>query len=67
MTPREKIPTTVKAVTYKGAVYCPICTHIVDAEVTQTGRRVFAKTGQKCPRCSSPLDAAAVVRFDRAA
>jgi endogenous inhibitor of DNA gyrase (YacG/DUF329 family) len=67
MTARDKVPATAKAITDKGAVHCPICTHTVEAEVTQIGRRVFAKPGQKCPRCSSPLDAAAVVRFDRAA
>ena len=67
MTPQEKIIATVKTTTYTGAVHCPICTHTVDAEITQIGRRIFAKPGQKCPRCASALDAAAVVRFDRAA
>jgi len=67
MTRQEKIITTARTVTYKGAVHCPICTHTVEAEITQVGRRIFAKPGQKCPRCSSALDAAAVVRLDQAA
>jgi uncharacterized protein (UPF0212 family) len=51
----------------KGAVHCPSCTHNVDADVLQQGRRMFVKPGQKCPRCSSTLDAAFILRFDRAA
>jgi hypothetical protein len=51
----------------RGAVHCPICTHNVDADIVQTGRRVMVKPGQKCPRCSSTLDVAYIIRFDRAA
>ncbi len=50
-----------------GAVHCPSCTHNVDAELVNQGRRAFVKPGQKCPRCSSTLDAAYILRFDKAA
>jgi hypothetical protein len=50
-----------------GAVHCPICTHTVNAEIMQMGRRASVKPGQKCPRCASALDAAYIWRFDRAA
>lgn len=53
--------------TSTGAVHCPICTHTVSAEVVHAGKRVVVKPGQKCPRCSSTLDAAYILRFDRAA
>lgn len=51
----------------KGWVYCYICTHTVEAQVVVAGRRVEVKAGQKCPRCSSSLGAAAVVRTEEAA
>jgi hypothetical protein len=51
----------------KGYVHCPICTHTVEAQVVSNGRHVIAKPGQKCPRCSSTLDAAYVLGMDRAA
>jgi uncharacterized protein (UPF0212 family) len=51
----------------KGAVHCPMCTHTVDAEVVQFGRRTYVQPGQKCPRCASSLDAAYILRMDRAA
>ena len=38
-------------------VYCPICTHTVEAEIQSHERRVFVRPGQKCPRCSGSLDA----------
>lgn len=56
-----------KAVLTRGAVHCPICTHTVDADLVQLGRKVYVKPGQKCLRCSSSLDAAYILRFDRAA
>ena len=28
----------------------------------QAGKRAWVKAGQKCPRCRSPLEAAAVLR-----
>jgi hypothetical protein len=51
----------------KGAVYCPMCTHTVDAMITFNPRNARVTAGQKCPRCSSSLDAAYVIRIDRAA
>ena len=50
-----------------GAVHCPMCTHTVAAEIAQQNRRMFVKPGQKCPRCSSTLDAAYILRYDKAA
>lgn len=55
------------AVEYGASVHCPICTHTVHATVQAQGRSVRVKPGQKCPRCASSLDAAYVLRFDRAA
>ena len=34
-------------------VYCPICTHTVEAEIQSHERRVFVRPGQKCPRCAT--------------
>ncbi len=60
-------PTQMKPALSKGAVHCPSCTHNVEADVVHQGRRFFVKPGQKCPRCSSTLDAAYILRFDQAA
>jgi len=51
----------------KGAVYCPMCTHTVEAMIRFSPRAPRVIAGQKCPRCSSSLDAAYVIRIDRAA
>jgi len=51
----------------KGSVYCPLCTHTVDAIITYSSRNAIVTPGQKCPRCSSSLDAGYVLRIDRAA
>jgi hypothetical protein len=56
-----------QAVTHRGAVHCPMCTHNVEAEIVQVGRQMFVKPGQKCSRCSGALDAAYVLRWDKAA
>ena len=48
-------------------VYCPICTHTVDAMITYTPQSARVTPGQKCARCSSSLDAGYVLRVDRAA
>jgi len=54
----EKIP---------AKVYCTLCTRTVDAEAEVSPNLVYRKAkltpapGQKCPRCSSSLDAAFVV------
>jgi len=45
----------------RSSVYCLICTHTVEADVVPAGRKMFVRTGQKCPRCSSALDAAYVL------
>jgi transposase-like protein len=66
MTPQTATP-NVKPAFSKGAVHCPICTHNVGADVVHLGRRIFVKPGQKCPRCASNLDAAYILRYDRAA
>jgi Zn ribbon nucleic-acid-binding protein len=60
----------VKAITrqrFKGYVHCPICTHTVGADVEQVGKIVRVVPGQKCPRCSSTLDVAAVLQVLEAA
>ncbi len=50
-----------------GFVYCPICTHTVEATVVATRKAAKVKAGQKCSRCSASLDPAIIVRMDRAA
>ncbi len=52
---------------HMGKVYCPMCTHTVEAEIQHAGKRVFVKDGQKCPRCSASLDAGYIFHMDRAA
>lgn len=51
----------------KGAVYCPICTHTVEARITYAPKTAVVTPGQRCPRCSSSLDAGYVIRAERAA
>jgi endogenous inhibitor of DNA gyrase (YacG/DUF329 family) len=48
-------------------VHCPICTHTVPAQVETVAKRVVIAKGQKCPRCQSSLDAAAIVYIRQAA
>jgi uncharacterized protein (UPF0212 family) len=60
------------ATAVSGQVYCPICTHTVSAQVVfgrnAVGKRIAKSVpGQKCPRCSAPLDAAFVIRTLQAA
>jgi hypothetical protein len=54
-----------------GKVYCPICTHTVDAtlEPEPKGKRRHnsVKPGQKCPRCSGSLDAGHIIDLESAA
>jgi len=50
-----------------GEVYCPCCTHTVEASVAIQRRSASTVPGQKCPQCGSALDAAAVVFVERAA
>ena len=51
----------------RGWAYCPICTHVVETQVVPAGKRMVVKRGEKCPRCSSSLEAASVVRYRTAA
>jgi hypothetical protein len=55
------------AQTAKGQVHCPICTHSVPADVEYIGKRVKVIPGQKCERCHSSLDAAALLYMRQAA
>jgi transposase-like protein len=55
------VPTT------KGLVHCPICTHTVPAQVEVHSKRMKVVAGQRCPRCQSSLDAAAVLYLAHAA
>ena len=49
----------------QGRVYCPICTHTVEAEVTAVEqglrRKMQVVKGQRCGRCHAALDAAYVL------
>ena len=51
----------------KALVYCPICTHTVEAEAGFQGKKPLVTPGQKCPRCASALDAGLVIQFREAA
>ena len=63
-----KILTTAPAkAEFTGGVYCPICTRTVEAVISVIGKTAKVKPGQKCPRCSSSLDAGYVFQFNRAA
>ncbi len=56
-----------KPVVAPGKVYCPSCTHTVDARVVQTPRRAVVEPGQRCPRCSGSLDAGYILQLSLAA
>lgn len=51
----------------EGHVHCPICTHTVPAAIEYVGKRVKVLSGQKCQRCQSSLDAAALLYVRQAA
>ena len=51
----------------KALVYCPICTHTVEAQAGFAGKKPLVVPGQKCARCASSLDAGLVVQFRDAA
>ena len=53
--------------TAQGTVNCPICTHSVPADVEYVGKRIRVIAGQKCNRCHSSLDAAALLYLRHAA
>jgi len=48
-------------------VYCPMCTHTVQAAVVVKGKRLVVAPGQACGRCHSALDAGYVIPRERAA
>ena len=48
-------------------VYCPMCTHTVDATVELHAKHAKVVRGQKCPRCSGSLDAGYIMYLQRAA
>lgn len=58
-------PVTEK--TARGSIYCPICTHVVDANVDVSGRKAKVVPGQKCARCRAALDAGMVLQLREAA
>jgi transposase-like protein len=59
----ERVQVTERT-TATAAVYCPICTRTVEAEVIPGRKKAFVKPGQKCPRCSSALDAGVVLHVN---
>jgi hypothetical protein len=65
--PTAAIEQQKKQIEAKGAVYCPLCTHTVEANVTYGPKSALVTPGQRCARCSSPLDAGYVIRINRAA
>jgi hypothetical protein len=48
-------------------VYCPMCTHTVQADVVLKGKRVVVVPGQRCSHCHSAIDAGYVMQRERAA
>jgi hypothetical protein len=51
----------------QGQAHCPICTHTVPADIDLKGKRPRVAAGQRCPRCRSSLDVAAVIQIPEAA
>jgi len=51
----------------RGWVYCPICTHTVEARILILGRTARVQPGEKCGRCGSSLEAGSVLRGQAAA
>jgi hypothetical protein len=50
-----------------GRVFCPICTHIVPAELDFKAKYARVAPGQRCPRCKATLDVAVLVQVPEAA
>lgn len=51
-------------------VYCPMCTHTVEAAIERRAgikRGAMVTPGQKCPNCSAALDAGYILPVSRAA
>ncbi len=65
MVTSTKKPIEIRTTSAK--VYCPICTHTVDAVVRTDGARAKVVAGQKCARCSGSIDAGVVMYIPRAA
>ena len=63
----EGLMQTNLVTTSRALVYCPICTHTVEADAGFAGKKPQVVPGQKCSRCASALDAALVVQFKQAA
>ena len=59
--------TAKRAVKISGIVYCPMCTHTVDAKVMYSPKVTLVVPGQKCQRCASSLDAGYVFGIEHAA
>ncbi len=57
--PIERVP--------NAQVYCPICTHIVNADIALSVKKASVIPGQKCSRCWSSLDAGYVMAIPKAA
>jgi hypothetical protein len=67
MNPQVSVKPAAKVFEAHGFVYCPICTHTVEATILSNGRAQKTKPGQKCARCSASLDAGYIFRIDRVA
>jgi uncharacterized Zn finger protein (UPF0148 family) len=50
-----------------GSVYCPMCTHTVDAVTVTSRKSAKVKPGQRCARCHASLDAGVVIHYPKAA
>ena len=59
--------TLLESKVLRARVYCPICTHTVEADVVTLDRGLRRKLkvveGQRCRRCSTALDAAYILDF----
>jgi uncharacterized Zn finger protein (UPF0148 family) len=65
------VPAKCAPATSTGKVYCPVCTHTVDATVEREPKRNrghdSVKPGQKCPHCAGSLDAGHIMDVESAA
>ena len=61
----DQVATVTDVKALRARVYCPICTHTVEADVVELSPNRPGKMrvleGQKCRRCSTVLDAAYVL------
>jgi len=64
---REEVMETNLTRIARAQIYCPICTHTVEAEAGLAGKKPVVVPGQKCSRCASALDAGLVIQFRQAA